>query len=199
MSKNRVRLSYQKSLNKYGFCPRALKWKTPEAARVRYKNLVCDINFEKKSVLDIGCGFGDIIPFIEKKAQRFSYTGVDLVPEFIKFVKNKYPNFEFVERDYFGRPLKKKFDIIITCGTLNSNIKNPLKYRLGAIKTMFKHAREIIAFNMAGGYPQPKNRRENRVYYIDLLGILKFCLSLTPKVILRHHYRFNDFTMVMYK
>lgn len=199
MSKNRVRSNYQKSLKKYGFCPKALQWRTRSAARARYKNLVCDINFEKKSILDVGCGFGDIIPFIGKKAQRFSYTGVDLVPEFIKFAQNKYPNFEFIEKDYFTRPLKKKFDIIITCGTLNSNIKNPLKYRQKAIKTMFKHASEVVAFNMAGGHPQPINKKENRVYFVDSLAILKFCLSLTPKIIFRHHYRFNDFTIVMYK
>ena len=177
----------------------ALQWQTRAAARTRYKNLVCNIDFKRKSVLDVGCGFGDIIPFIKKRAQIFSYTGVDLVPEFIDFAKNKYPNFEFIERDYFTRPLKKKFDIIITCGTLNSNIKNSLEYRQKAIQTMFGHASELVAFNMAGGYPQPKNARKNRVYYVDSHQIFKFCQSLTPKIIFRHHYRFNDFTIVMYK
>jgi hypothetical protein len=63
---------------------------------------------------------------------------------------------------------------------------------------MFEHA-SVLAFNMAGGHPQPKNIRKNRVYYVDSYQILKFCQSLTPKVIFRHHYRFNDFTIVMYK
>ncbi|MCX6811386.1 MAG: class I SAM-dependent methyltransferase [Candidatus Berkelbacteria bacterium] len=199
MLKNQIRIRYQKSLKKYGFCPRALKWRTQQAAEARYKNLIHDIDFKGKTVLDVGCGFADIIPLIKAKTGSFTYTGVDLVPEFIKFAKQKYPNFQFVERDYFGEPLDKMFDIIISSGTLNSNIKNPLEYRKRAIKTMFEHASKLLAFNMAGGHPQPKNIRGNRVYYIDSLEMLKFCLSLTPKIILRHHYRFNDFTIVMYK
>jgi len=199
MLKNQIRVRYQKRFSKYGFDPRALGWKTQQAAEVRYKNLIRGINFEDRGVLDVGCGFGGIIPLIKAETKNFNYTGVDLVPEFIKIAKERYPNFRFQVMDYFKRPWDKIFDIIISSGALNSNIKNPLKYRQKAIKTMFEHASELVVFNMAGGHPQHKNARKNRVYYVDSYQILKFCLSLTPKIIFRHQYRFNDFTIMMYK
>jgi SAM-dependent methyltransferase len=199
MLENQIRIRYQKGFNKYGFGPRALGWKTQQAAEVRYINLIRGINFEGREVLDVGCGFGGVIPFIKAETKNFNYTGVDLVPEFIKIAKEKNPNFRFAVKDYFRRPWGKMFDIIISSGTLSSNIKNSLKYRQEAIRTMFIHASELVAFNVAGGHPQPKNIRKNRVYYADSHQMLKFCQSLTPKIIFRHYYRFNDFTIVMYK
>lgn len=199
MLENQIRIRYQKGFNKYGFGPRALGWKTQQAAEVRYINLIRGINFEGREVLDVGCGFGGVIPFIEAETKNFNYTGVDLVPEFIKIAKEKNPDFRFQVMDYFKRPWDKMFDIIISSGALNSNIENPLEYRRKAIQTMFEHASELLVFNMAGGHPQSKNNRGNRVYYIDSHRMLKFCQSLAPKVIFRHHYRLNDFTIVMYK
>ena len=125
--------------------------------------------------------------------------GVDLVPEFIKISKRRHPQYKFKVLDYFKNPLTRKFDIVILSGALNSNIKNAVNYRKNAIKTMFDHTKESLAFNMAGGHPQPRNKKGNSVYYADSLVILKYCLTLTSKIIFRHHYRKIDFTIIMYK
>lgn len=190
---------YRRTFKKYGVDARALHWVSKKAQELRVKELIKDLDFEKKSVLDVGCGFGDIIPFIQKKAKRFKFTGVDLVPEFLEVAQTKYPEFRFIQRDYFGNPLDEVFDIVITSGTLNGNIKNALEYRKRAIKTIFEHAKEACAFNMAGGHPQPENKKGYKVYYVDSLEIFEFCLTLTYKIIFRQHYRKRDFTVVMVK
>lgn len=190
---------YQKSLQKYGPGLRALQWRSKEAAELRYQQLTADIDFAGKSVLDVGCGFGDIIPFILKKSKKFEYTGVDIVPEFIKLAQKKYPKHQFFIRDYFGNPMDDVFDIIISSGTLNFKIQDALSYRKQAIKVMFDDAKEIVAFNMAGGHPQTENKKTNRVYFVDSLKILEYCFTLTSKLIFRHHYRRKDFTVVMFK
>jgi len=56
---------------------------------------LADLNFEGKTILDVSCGFGDIIPLIAKKAKKINYTGVDIVPEFIQVAKEKYPRHRF--------------------------------------------------------------------------------------------------------
>lgn len=198
MSNLRVK-GYRKAFEKYGVDARALHWVSKKAQELRVKELIKDLDFEKKSVLDVGCGFGDIIPFIQKKAKRFKFTGVDLVPEFLEVARNRYPNYEFLITNYFKNPLEDKFDIVITSGTLNGNIKNALEYRKRAIKTIFEHAKEACAFNMAGGHPQPENKKGYKVYYVDSLEIFEFCLTLTSKIIFRQHYRKRDFTVVMVK
>jgi len=191
--------SYQKSFKKYGSHPKALYWASEKAAELRYRELVADLDFEEKTILDVGCGFADIIPFISRKTKKFKFTGVDIVPKFIQAAQKKYPKHRFLLRDYFSNPLEEKFDIIISSGALNSNIKNVYRFRKKAIKTLFDHALEAIAFNMAGFHPQPKNKKKYKVYYADSLIILKYCLSLSQKVLFRHHYHRKDFTIVIFK
>lgn len=200
--------SYQKSFKKYGVSPRALHWVSKEAAEVHYKQLIADLDFEGKSVLDVGCGFGDIIPYILEKSKHFEYIGIDIVPEFIKVAKDTYKNrinikkklrVHFLVRDYIKNPLRQKFDVVLCCGALNSNPSNSIRYRKKAIEIMWEYAREVVAFNMSGGYPQPENKNVNRVFYANSLEILRFCFTLTSKIIFRHHYRKRDFTIAMFK
>lgn len=191
--------SYQKAFRKYGVHPKALRWASAKSAKLRLKELVTDLDFEGKSVLDVGCGFGDIIPYLSRKTKKFNFTGVDMVPEFIQAAQKKYPKYRFILKDYFNQPMKEKFDVVISSGALNSNFQDPDRFRKKAIRTLFNHAREAISFNMAGFYPQPKNKKTSRVYYADSLAILKYCLSLSPKLIFRHHYHRKDFTIAIFK
>ena len=190
---------YQKAYKKYGVDARALQYWSGKWARLRYEEITADADFKEKAILDVGCGFADILPYIEKKAKNFKYSGVDVVPEFVEVAKNKYPKHKFAVRDYFGMPYQRDFDIILTSGTLNANIKGATKYRKKAIKTMYEHAKAAVIFNMAGSFPQPKNMKRNRVYYANSLEILNFCLKFTPKIIYRGNYHPKDFTVLMYK
>lgn len=192
------RKAYQKTFQKYGVTPKALQWRNSESAKIRYRNLVADIDFKNKSIQDIGCGFSDLIPFIEYKSKHLTYTGIDVVPEFIREDQRKYPQHSFRVGDWME--LIGKSDIILCSGVLNNKIKgNQYAYREKTISLMYKNANEILAFNMAGGFPQPKNRDKYKVYYVNSLKILRYCLGLTNNVIFRHHYRKKDFTIVMFK
>jgi SAM-dependent methyltransferase len=193
------KISYRKRLRKYGVGLKALGWHSKRAAEQRYEQLVSDIDFRGKTVLDVGCGFGDIIPYISGKTSHFEYTGVDLVPEFIGQAKKRYPKYRFIVADYFNRPPDEKFDIVICCGALNSNVKNNLEFRKKAIKSMFEHAKEALVFNMTGKYPQPKTSPKSNVWFAGPIQILKYCLTLSKKVILRNHYHSRDFTIVIFR
>ena len=198
MHKSRAE-GYQKALEKYGISPKALQWSSWESQAKRLRELVKDIDFEGKSVLDVGCGFGDFINYIAAKNINFRYKGIDIVPEFIEFAKNRYSQFEFEARDYFNNPLEENFDIVVTSGTLNNYPENPMEDRKKNIATLWEHTNEVLAFNMAGGHPQPENSPEKRVFYADSLEILNYCFSLSSKVIFRHHYHDKDFTIVIFK
>lgn len=174
-------------------------WNSYDSAAIRYKELVKDLDFSNKSILDVGCGFGDIIPFIFSKSISFKYTGIDLTGEFVQEAKKRYPDYKFAEGNYFKNPLKKKFDIIICCGALNGNYgKDTLGIRKKAIKTMFNHCKEAIAFNMAGGILS-NNKKNSIIYYANSRDLLEYCIKLSRKVILCNHYHEKDFTIVIFK
>lgn len=192
------KIAYQRKFTRYGVDPRSVQWKTLGASHQRFRQFWAEIDFNNKSVLDIGCGFGELARFLNKRYQNVNYTGVDIVPEFIAEARHRFPQNKFIVRDLLSNPLTQKYDVVLASGVINSNVKNNLQYRKRAISVMFHHARQVFAFNMLGSHPQPKNLKGSNIYYTDSLEILSYCFTLTRRVLLRHHYHPQDFTIFMY-
>jgi len=55
-----------------------------------------------ESVLDIGCGYGDLIPFLEEAA---SYIGIDVRCDRITHCKSQYPDYTFYCLNFEKDPL----------------------------------------------------------------------------------------------
>ena len=82
-----------------------------------YKDLKRFFRFnisENSSVLEIGCGTGDILASV-KPARG---VGIDLSEEMLKIAKQKYPEYDFVQMDAENMTLNEKFDYVIISDTL---------------------------------------------------------------------------------
>jgi SAM-dependent methyltransferase len=198
ISKDKIKEQYQKKFKKFGINPKSLFWGSKGAAHQRFRQMWAEIDFNNKSVLDVGCGFGEMAKFLLKRYKGVKYTGVDIVPEFAEEAGKLFPQQQFLTLDYFSEPLSEKFDVILASGTLNSNVENNLEYRKKAIKVMFDHTKKVLAFNMLGGHPQPENNEDNNIWHADSLEILEYCMTLTRRVVLRADYHPRDFTIFMY-
>lgn len=189
---------YTDKFKKFGEDPKSLLWKTKGAAHQRFRQFWAEIDFNNKSVLDVGCGFGEFGKFLLKRYENVDYTGIDVVSEFIEVAKREVPGGKFVTSDFYK--LDNRYDIVIASGVLNSNKGGQnLEHRKKAIKKMFDLTKGVFAFNMLGGHPQPKSSPESNVWYSDSLYILEYCQSLTRRVVLRANYHPKDFTILMYK
>jgi SAM-dependent methyltransferase len=223
---------YQNKFNKYGVDPRSLLWKSKGAAHQRFRQFWSEIDFNGKSVLDIGCGFGEFGKFLLKRYKDVDYTGIDIVPEFIKNAKSMVLGGKFFVGDYLKAETKilqvvtrggeshgrssrvvtwwnghgviewqdPVYDIVVASGVLNSNMggQNNLAFRKKAIAKMFSLTNDVLAFNTLGGHPAPENDKDSNIWYSDSVEILKYCMTLTRRVILRANYHPKDFTIIMY-
>lgn len=190
---------YKKKFKEFGVDAKSLLWKNKGAAHQRFRQFWAEIDFDNKNVLDIGCGFGEMGNFLVKRYKNVKYKGVDIMPEFIKNGRKFYSHLDLETADFHGLTNTKLYDVVLASGVLNSNQKDNLEYRKKAIKKMFSLTNHILAFNMLGGHPAPKNDSKSNVWYADSLEILKYCFTLTNRVIMRHHYHPRDFTIIMFK
>lgn len=96
-----------------------------------------------KNVLEIACGPGIDIEFLEKEYGEnlpFSYTGLDYTPKFIEMLKEKYPQHTFVEADAMDVPFEDKtFDVVYTRHSLE-HVSDPHK----ELDEMFRLAKKYL-------------------------------------------------------
>jgi len=191
------RSSYQKSLAAHGESPQALQWQDYSTAARRYRQLVADIEVTGKTVLDVGCGMGDLLPYLYAQTTDFTYRGIDITPEFIEIARKRYDGHRFDISDLFTDGLDATYDIVLCSGVLNAATPGWQQNRLKMIERLFSYAKEALVFNMAGSLESP--HESHGVGYADARDILDFCTSLTPKVIFRNHYHGRDFTIALFK
>ena len=191
---------YSDRFYKLGKNVKTLGWGSTEQQEYRFsQTLLNGIEFNEKSILDIGCGFGDYLHFLmrnfNQKEILGSYSGYDINPDLIQEAKKNVPgglevNFEVVDI------LKNKSTVPIAnigvmLGVLNFNLKDQadnLAYSKQVIANAFSHIDEtlivdFLSTNLTSDYP-----KEDFVFYHDPQEILEFALTLTDNVKLVHDY-----------
>lgn len=194
MSKNDI---YQPAFKKYGESPQSLHWINYASQAIRFKYLVKDLDIDGKTILDAGCGMGDLLPFLYAKSNKFSYLGVDSNKDFIKVASKRYFGHQFKVADVFSDNFSWKYDLVISSGVMNQNIEGWQKKRLEMITKLFELCRHTLAFNMAGSLSSIAS--DSKIAYADANQILQFCRNLTSKVSLRSDYSTYDFTIIMHR
>ena len=174
-----IKKFYSTIFKKFGPVPKGVGWYNKKKTQKRYKNLLRLIKFynnkEKYSLLDVGCGYGELINFCDKK-KLLNYHGVDLVKEMIFYAKKKYKNFSnfiFENKNLFS--INKKYDYIICNGifTLRSSLSNKqmIVYVKKCINHIYKISKIGFAFNIMAYNVDFKSRK---LFYPKKLFIENF-------------------------
>jgi SAM-dependent methyltransferase len=166
-----------------------------------------NINYQEKSLLDIGVGTGFYIPFWEKLGIK-NITGIDITTKSVEELKKKYPKYDFIKADISEQnlPLSKKFDIITAFDVLFHIIdEEKFEQAIRNIKK-FSHKNAVILImdNFLKKYKPPRYHEYDRTleYYkkimisdsikiIDVKPIFYFMNA--PIDIEREHSKFNRF------
>ncbi|MES2004829.1 MAG: class I SAM-dependent methyltransferase [Bacteroidota bacterium] len=173
----------------------ALGWTSAEAQLVRFKILsqIADLNHQ--SVLDVGCGHGDLRVYLGNLYPELRYFGVEQIPELLDKAIEKYadiPETLFFQGDFTASELPTT-DYVLICGSLNYRNSDPL-FVLRMIEKLFNTCRKGMGFNLLSNVDPPDGLLT--AYKPDF--IVEYCRQLTPNVGLIDGYRENDFTVFMY-
>ena len=188
---------YEKLLEKYGENYQSLDWGSQKSQFRRFE-ILADIGITKgDSVLDVGCGLSDFYTWLQDNIPGIKYYGIDITPSMIEKSSKKYPNIKFWKGSILDQDMKnQKFDFLFASGIFVFRKDNPISYMKKTIEKMFSLAIKGIAFNSLSTFASNKSLNE---FYADPSEIFKFCKSIDKRVVLRHDYHKNDFTIYIHK
>src|SRR5690349_5346492 len=68
-------------------------WSSASSQRARFDSLIRSSRFSGGSVVDYGCGTGDLYQFLSETGLRFSYIGLDVNPGMLAIARKKHGDY----------------------------------------------------------------------------------------------------------
>lgn len=175
---------YTRHLKDFGDAPQAVRW-TPGGQLRRYETLLrISGGSSGKTVLDFGCGKGDLYGFMKEKGFSFDYCGIDINKDLIELAMRKYPEAEFIVMDIDETDFGRHFDIIFVCGVFNLRITGIEESMKHILKKLFGLCTEALHVNLLTSYIP---RKSVELFYVKPEELLNFAITeLSRSVALLH-------------
>lgn len=173
----------------------ALGWKNFYSQQARFAMLEGIGDMNNCSLLDVGCGHGDLRAYLDDLYPKMRYIGIDFMDEFLSEAIERYghlPETAFFYGDYFTAELPHT-DYVLASGSLNYHSSDP-DFIYSAIAKLFATCRIALGFNLLSKVDAPGGI----LVAYDAKIILNYCKTLSDKVILHEGYADDDFTVWMY-
>lgn len=194
---------YESHVHRFGYDYRALGFGRPASQEKRFEALASLGAFRGRSLLDVGCGFGDLLPWLQRRGmQPAEYAGLDLCRSMIEHCQEKFADecacgaARFEAADAFDYRPRSRYDFVVASGIFGYAARGTRGRVRSTIERMFSWCREGLAVNFLSRHAP---RRSRGRLYLDPREQLAHALELTPAVRLDHTYMPNDFTLFLYR
>ena len=177
-----------------------LDWASAQSQKLRFEVLLRNVDLEGKSLLDVGCGLGDLGVLLRDRGLDVRYTGVDVLEKMLEKARRANPGARFVLGDIFAagpdNPLAgEQFDVVFCSGTMNLNLGNNLEFLRLALPRMIQLTGEVLVANFLHSR---ETACEAKYFHYDPNDVIEI---LEPhcgrdKIQLIDDYLANDFTLI---
>ena len=185
------------SIKKFGVnSHQALGWRKKNEQLLRFKILIEPNKLNDCSILDIGCGTGDLLAYLISKNIQCEYTGIDHIKDFITLAGEKFKvhnNASFLLGDFWTADIGN-YDFVLASGALNYRNADP-NFIFKMIAHLFSLCNHTLAFNLL----EKTDLKNGGLVAYNKNEILGFCKKLTSNVILKDDYLNGDYTVRMQK
>ncbi len=165
-------------------------WSNKENQDKRFEVITQALDFNDLSVLDVGCGVGDLVGYLNNNKINSHYYGIDLHKEMVRMAKEKFAtaNFDCLELS----EVEGKYDVVVASGPFNLLVSNNIAYVQDVIAKMYQVANKAVAFNLLSSFA-PFGLRFSDFYYYSPTEIFNYCMKKYKNVVIRHDYLPHDF------
>lgn len=162
----------------------------------RFSEILHFIDDTDCSILDIGCGNGRLLEFLNFNGYTGKYTGIDINSNLLGEAKKDFPGYSFKCMDFFESMIPKH-DYVVLSGTFNANFGQDMAFIYKFIDRMFELSKKKIIFNAISSCV---NFRQEEMFYIDPCELIRHSVEkLSPKYEIRHSFVPYNFTMCIHK
>ncbi len=189
---------YADKVRRFGFDHRGLGFRNRSSQEKRFDALVELGDFHGRRVLDVGCGFGDLLAYLVERDIHPIYTGLDVCEPMIERCQERFPAGagRFVVADALDYEPDEGYDYVVASGLFGLDSAGARERIRPTLERMFAWSRIGMAANfLSAGYDR---QVEGRIY-VEPAKALEAALALTPAVRLDHNYLPNDFTVHLYR
>jgi SAM-dependent methyltransferase len=200
---------YLKRFEQYGDSPQALSWNDKKTQYLRFKNIAELFKYEgggQFSVHDVGCGLGHFREFLNDYAGLISYSGSDIMEEFIEFDKMKFPDCSFFVEN-ISDDLEsisdsiKGLDYYCTNGTFyrkdQKTVEEWESLVFKSMKNMFTMAKKGICVNFLTSY---SDFFDDNLYYAAPKNIFNWAVTNCSRFVsICHDIPLYEFFVYIYK
>jgi ubiquinone/menaquinone biosynthesis C-methylase UbiE len=190
---------YETRLDQFGHDAMTVGWKNRTDQWLRFSILCRDIVLSGKSILDVGCGLGDLVSFLDESGvHSYEYVGIDISPRLIQQANARFgrKNCRFLVTDLLEAPNLGRFDIVLCSGGLSFRVDDNISVAELMIRTMFEMCSEATVVNFLSTYVDfqlPKN------FHYQPEAMFSLARSLTRWVKLYHDYPLYEFSLQMFR
>lgn len=195
-----IQAHYRALFQRHGDSPEAVQYTSRESQERRFAALAAIDDLNGKTILDYGCGTGQLGSYLKEQGIDVTYAGVDIVPEFIDLCRDKFPGSRFGTLDDFTGT---EVDYVLIGGVFNNRMADNQGFYQSTIRRLFPMSRRGIAFNMMSAYVDYRDPDLFYEYPENTFAFMK--REITPFVSLRNDYEVKpgvipfDFTVYGYR
>jgi ubiquinone/menaquinone biosynthesis C-methylase UbiE len=196
--KQRIIERYNERLRKFGVGIDALASGSEERRKIRFQNLL-DIGVRSGDhIIDLGCGFGDLLQYCRSENLEIRYTGIDINPNLIEAARKRFPDAEFRVADITADPMENA-DYVLSTSSFNLKLQHQDNYEFAEriMSSAYKLASKGVAIDFLTSYVDFKGNPEEAFYY-EPEKVFSSAKRITKSVTLRHDYPLFEFCVYLF-
>ena len=188
---------YNTRYEQYGRDIKTVGWGNEEGQKLRFEVLFRGINPRGKTILDVGCGLGDMVPYLDEMTDgNFQYIGIDIAEKLIEDAQTRYhkPGIHFYTGDLFSVEVPV-VDIAVLSGALSFKTENMEAYAFATMEKMYAISKEAACLNFLSKYVDFELEKNQHYQPETVFAKAK---TLSKSVNLIHDYPLYEFTIQVF-
>lgn len=174
----------------------ALGWRNADSQQKRFDVISSLADFSGRTVLDVGCGRGDLKAFLDRRFADVAYIGIDQMPEFIADANARYAptahisTCRFYQAD-FSEVSFPRVDYVIASGALAYRTAEA-GFVFDMIERLYAASERAVIFNFldADRFPDHPLLQGH-----DCEAVIAHCQRISPDVEVVRGYLDDDITV----